>query len=107
MEREKRKEGLEKTKQLSDQQFRFLFVALCNQCTRDTMRMTPNLFSKYVTEEQNNFIITEDILNIIGGMEAIEEICDLFNETIFDTRKIRETLKIEPFVASVTNDDVL
>lgn len=107
MERAKRKEGLEKTKQLSDQQFRFLFVALCNQCTRDTMRMTPNLFSRFISEEQNNYIITEDILEILGGIEEIEAVCDLFNATIFDTQKIRQTLEIEPFVASVTNEDVL
>ena len=94
---ENKKEFLEITKCLTDQEFRFLIVAYFNQPVRKTMHITPNLFSCLLSDEDNYTIISENIINKIGGLIQLERGTDTLNESIADTRQIRKYLKLEPF----------
>ncbi len=90
-------DGLEKLNCLDDNQFRFCINALSGIQTRKTLNVTRNLFTYDLTEEQIYFKITEEIVNKLGGIEEVEKICCLLEDFIPDTKKIRDTLKIEPF----------
>jgi hypothetical protein len=95
---ENKREFLEITKPLNDQEFRFLIIAILNQPVRTTMHITPNLFSKFISEEDNYTIIAEDITKKLGDITGLEQFVDCMNDCISDTRQIRKYLKLEPFI---------
>jgi hypothetical protein len=96
---ENKREFLEITKPLNDQEFRFLIIAILNQPVRTTMHITPNLFSKFISEEDNYTIIAEDITKKLGGIDEVERsVVDSWNKMVADTRQIRKYLKLEPFI---------
>lgn len=97
---------LEKTKYLTHEEFRFLFLSLCNCSPRQAMQFTPNLFSQFISQEQNNYLITEDIVHKLGGIEEVESLCEQLYDIILTADRMRKTLNIEPYVYQ-SEEDVL
>lgn len=89
---EEKKKFIRITKDLDDQQFRFLILAIFNQSPQTIQKTLPDLFAPFITDENNCEIIAHEVVSNMGEYDKTERAVYSFNLSVADTRNIRKWL---------------
>lgn len=88
------KEILIRLETLTPEQTQILLHAFLGKKKNDIKR---TLFTSTMSDDRCYFIAIDEIISLLGGINAIEGLCDIMNETIYDTHILRKTVGIEPY----------